>query len=279
MSTYVSQYVLKVSGRCDLACDHCYVYEHADQSWRRKPKVMAEETVGQAAKRISEHAQRHFLTGVSVVLHGGEPLLLGRERLRSLLFTLRSVIDPVTRLGLTVHTNGVQLDEGLCDLFTAYGVQVGVSLDGDRAANDRHRRFADGRSSHPQVLRALALLRRPEYRHLYAGILCTVDVANDPLAVYEAVLAQAPPRFDLLLPHATWDTRPPGGLTVTRPTQPGSGRFTSGGSRTGARCPSGSSISCSQPGKAARAGVRPSAWMLSTFSSSTPMAAGSRPTR
>lgn len=210
MSTYVSQYVLKVCGRCDLACDHCYVYEHADQSWRRKPKVMAEETVEQAAKRISEHAQRHILAGVSVVLHGGEPLLLGRERLRSLLFTLRSVIDPVTRLALTVHTNGVQLDEGLCDLFTAYGVQVGVSLDGDRTANDRHRRFADGRSSHPQVLRALALLSRPEYRHLYAGILCTVDVANDPLAVYEAVLAQAPPRFDLLLPHATWDNPPAG---------------------------------------------------------------------
>ncbi len=208
MPTYVSQYVLKVCGRCDLACDHCYVYEHADQSWRRKPKVMAPETVVQAARRISEHADRHRLARVSVVLHGGEPLLLGRERLRSLLFTLRSVIDPVSRLELTVHTNGVLLDQGICDLFAEYGVRVGVSLDGDRAANDRHRRFADGRSSHQQVLRALALLRRPEYRHLYAGILCTVDVANDPVAVYEAVLAQAPPRLDLLLPHATWDHPP-----------------------------------------------------------------------
>src|ERR1700722_18696823 len=208
MPTYVSQYVLKVCGRCDLACDHCYVYEHVDQSWRRKPKVMAPETVAQAARRISEHAHRHRLARVSVVLHGGEPLLLGHERLRSLLFTLRSVIDPVTRLGLTVHTNGVLLDERLCELFSAYGVRVGVSLDGDRAANDRHRRFADGRSSYPQVLRALALLRRPESRHLYAGILCTVDVANDPVAVYEAVVAQAPPRLDLLLPHANWDNPP-----------------------------------------------------------------------
>jgi uncharacterized protein len=208
MATYVSQYVLKVCGRCDLACDHCYVYEHVDQSWRRKPKLMALETVVQAAVRISEHADRHMLARVSVVLHGGEPLLLGHDRLRSLLFTLRSVIDPVTRLGLTVHTNGVLLDEKLCDLFSEYGVRVGVSLDGDRAANDRHRRFADGRSSYQQVLRAIALLRRSEYRHLYAGILCTVDVANDPVAVYEAVLAQAPPRVDLLLPHATWDNPP-----------------------------------------------------------------------
>jgi uncharacterized protein len=209
MSAYVSQYVIKVCSRCDLACDHCYVYEHADQSWQHKPKVMAGETVAQAAWRISEHARRHHLAWVSVVLHGGEPLLLGGKRLRSLLSTLRSAIDPVTRLGLTIHTNGVLLDEELCDLFSHYGVRVGISLDGDRSANDRHRRFADGRSSHKQVLRALALLKQPDYRHLYAGILCTVDVANDPIAVYEAVLAQAPPRVDLLLPHATWDN-PPG---------------------------------------------------------------------
>lgn len=213
MSAYVSQYVLKVCGRCDLACDHCYVYRHADQSWRHKPKFMAAKTVRQAAWRITEHAQRHQLGSVHVVLHGGEPLLLGHERLRSQLFILRSVIDPVVRLSLTIHTNGVLLDEGFCDLFAEYGVRVGVSLDGDQAANDRHRLFADGRSSHAQVLRALQLLRSPPYRHLYAGILCTVDVANDPLAVYEAVLAQAPPRLDLLLPHATWDhppARPPG---------------------------------------------------------------------
>jgi uncharacterized protein len=208
MSASVSQYVLKVCGRCDLACDHCYVFEHADRSWRHKPKVIAPETVAEAARRISEHAERHLVAQVSVVLHGGEPLLLGRERLTGLLSTLRSVIDPVTRLTLTVHTNGVLLDQELCDLFNAYGVRVGVSLDGDRVANDRHRRYADGRSSYEQVLRALALLRKDEYRHLYAGILCTVDVANDPVAVYEAVLAQAPPRVDLLLPHATWDHPP-----------------------------------------------------------------------
>jgi uncharacterized protein len=209
MSAYVSQYVLKVCSRCDLSCDHCYVYEHADQSWRQKPKVIAGKTVAQAARRIAEHARLRGLGQVSVVLHGGEPLLLGTGRMRDLLRTLRSEADPVTRLRLTVHTNGVRLDAAFCDLFSEYGVRVGVSLDGDRAANDRHRTFAGGRSSHDQVLRALALLRTPGYRHLYAGILCTVDVANDPIAVYEALLAQAPPRLDLLLPHATWDSPPP----------------------------------------------------------------------
>jgi uncharacterized protein len=217
MSACVSHYVLKASSRCDLACDHCYVYEHADRSWRQKPKVIDGATVVQAARRIAEHVRSHRLDHVSIVLHGGEPLLLGHHRLRELLRALRSEIDPVTRLALTVHTNGVLLDVGFCDLFSEFGVRVGVSLDGDLTANDRHRKFADGRSSHAQVLRALRLLRRPDYRHLYAGILCTVDVANDPISVYQALLAQDPPRLDLLLPHATWDNPPPGPPGVHAP--------------------------------------------------------------
>jgi uncharacterized protein len=208
MAFLVSQYVLKVHSRCDLACDGCYVYQHADQSWRVKPKALDEATARQAAVRISEHASKHCLDEVQVVLHGGEPLLLGHDGLHGVLHTLRSLIDPTTRLDLRLHTNGVLLDERLCELFADYDVRVGVSLDGDRTANDRHRRFADGRSSYSQARRALAVLRKPEYRHLYAGILCTIDVTNDPIAVYEALLAEAPPRIDLLLPHATWDNPP-----------------------------------------------------------------------
>ena len=213
MLTSVSQYVLKVASRCDLACDHCYVYVGPDQSWRAKPKTISLQTVRQAARRITDHARIHQLSDVHIVLHGGEPLLLGHDGLRRVISTLRSLIDPVTRLDLRIHTNGVLLDEGLCALFANYGVQVGVSLDGDRAANDRHRRFSNGQSSFFHVQRALALLREPEYREIYAGILCTIDVANDPIGVYEALLAEEPPQLDFLLPHATWDHpphRPPG---------------------------------------------------------------------
>ncbi|HXP21445.1 MAG TPA: FxsB family cyclophane-forming radical SAM/SPASM peptide maturase [Streptosporangiaceae bacterium] len=204
----ITQYVLKVHSRCDLACDHCYVYEHADKSWRVKPKAISKDAVRAAAARIAEHAATHQLTEVRIILHGGEPLLLGRDGMRMVLSALDSGITPVARTDIRIHTNGVLLDRFWCALFDEYGVRIGVSLDGDRAANDRHRRFADGRSSHQQVKRALALLRQPEHRHLYAGILCTVDLGNDPVAVYEALIAEDPPILDLLLPHATWDNPP-----------------------------------------------------------------------
>ncbi|NUT36624.1 MAG: FxsB family radical SAM/SPASM domain protein [Hamadaea sp.] len=205
----MSQYVLKVHSRCDLACDHCYIYEHADQSWRGRPRAMTAEVVRQAGRRIAEHAAAHGLARVRVVLHGGEPLLMGVAGLRSTLELLSAQIAPVAALDLGMQTNGVRLSPEFCDLFVEFGVRVGVSLDGDRPANDRHRRHADGAGSHDAVCAALALLRRAEYRSSYAGLLCTVDVENDPIAVYQALLAEQPPRIDFLLPHATWAVPPP----------------------------------------------------------------------
>ncbi|MFD9010410.1 radical SAM/SPASM protein FxsBH, inactivated beta-hydroxylase extension form [Streptomyces sp. Sge12] len=200
--------VLKVHSRCDLACDHCYVYEHADQSWRARPKVISPEVISHTASRLAEHARDHALPSVTVILHGGEPLLAGTSRLRLVCEEFGRALSGIAALDLRIHTNGLQLSRRYLDLFDEFDVRVGISLDGDRAANDRHRRFADGRTSHPLVLAAVALLRSEPYRHLYQGLLCTVDVANDPVAVLDALVELEPPRVDFLLPHGTWETPP-----------------------------------------------------------------------
>ena len=204
----LSQFVLKLHSRCDLACDHCYVYEAVNQSWRGRPMVISDEIIEQAGHRIADHAASHLLPSVQVVLHGGEPLLAGPSRLRRVVTELRSALLGVSAVDLRIHTNGVLLTEDLCEMFAEYGVKVGISLDGDRVANDRHRRYADGRSSYDKVLRALGLLSAPRFRDIYAGLLCTVNIANDPVRVYESLMDLRPPRIDFLLPHATWDSPP-----------------------------------------------------------------------
>jgi len=204
----LQQLVLKIHSRCDLACDHCYVYEHADQSWKGRPTFISEETLGKVARRFADYAEEQKLPSVSVILHGGEPLLVGPVRMRNICAELTRTIAPVTALDLRIHTNGVQLNTRHLDVFKEFDVRVSISLDGDRAANDRHRRDRRRRSSYDRVLRAIHLLRTPEYRHLYSGLLCTVDVANDPVAVHDALASLHPPRIDYLLPHSTWDSPP-----------------------------------------------------------------------
>jgi hypothetical protein len=77
----VPQFILKVARRCNLACDHCYVYEHADQSWRYQPQAMAPLSDLQPANRIGEHARAPGVPEERVIPHGGESLLAGRTHL------------------------------------------------------------------------------------------------------------------------------------------------------------------------------------------------------
>lgn len=184
------------------------MYEAADQSWSDRPRVISEEVVFETAQRLVEHAKSHTLASVQVILHGGEPLLAGPTRLRRICEQLRAALCGVCDLDLRIHTNGVQLSERYLDLFAEFNVRVGLSLDGDRSANDRYRLYADGRSSYDRVQRAITLLNEDRYRHLFSGILCTIDVRNDPIAVYDSLAATRAPHIDFLLPHATWDTPP-----------------------------------------------------------------------
>jgi len=203
----LQQLVLKIHSRCNLGCDHCYVYTGADQSWRRQPLVMSAETGLQVADRVAEHLSEHPLPEFRIVLHGGEPLLAGPAVIDRLVTAIRARAPGNIRMA--IQTNGVLLDDRFLRLFHRHTIRVGVSLDGDRSANDRHRLFNNGRSSYLAVVRALALLREERHHRIYSGLLCTIDLRNDPVATYESLLTHSPPRIDLLLPHANWAVRPP----------------------------------------------------------------------
>ncbi len=202
------QFILKLHSRCNLACDHCYVYTKADQRWRARPRVMSRSVIEQSAVRVAEHVLAHGLAEVEVVLHGGEPLLAGPDAITHLVTTMRATVP--ARVRATVQTNATLLDVDYLSLFRALDVGVGVSVDGDERANDRHRVWPDGRGSHRDVRIALARLASEPYRAGYRGLLCTVDLDNDPVATYEALLEHTPPAVDFLLPHGNWTTPPPG---------------------------------------------------------------------
>lgn len=214
----IQQYILKIHSRCNLACTYCYVYQMDDQSWRSRPRRMADETLGAAAERVCHHAVTHRLDRIEIVLHGGEPLLTGPDFLRKVVSTLRASLPPGTALTVTVQTNGVLLDTPTLDALLELGIRVGVSLDGGEATHNRYRRYPDGRTSFADVERGLRLLGGARYRRIYAGILCTVDLEEDPLKAYEQLLDFEPPRLDFLLPHGDWTRRPPGrGPDLTTP--------------------------------------------------------------
>lgn len=200
----ISQFLLKVQSRCNLACSYCYIYERGDESWRTRPRAMSDETLRAAASRIGKHATDHAIERVEVVFHGGEPLLVGMDLLRLAVGLLKDALPAGTSLEATVQTNGVLLDESTLDALGTLNIRVGVSV------HDKFRRYPDGRTSAPAVEAALRRLAEPKRRSIYAGLLCVIDLAENPLVTYERVCAFQPPRLDFLLPHGDWTNRPPG---------------------------------------------------------------------
>ncbi|OLT37385.1 radical SAM protein [Actinomadura sp. CNU-125] len=203
------QFVLKMHSRCNLACDYCYMYEMADQGWRRQPRRMSRTTIDQVAARIAEHARDAGLPRVEVILHGGEPLLAGLEHLRYAVHAINSAAGPDISAGFHVQTNGVLLNSSFLELFDEHDVYVSVSLDGDEKSHDRHRLRKNGDGSHQAVTLGLQRLTSA-HRRLFSGLLCTIDLDNDPVTTYEALLAHGPPAMDFLLPHGNWEEPPPG---------------------------------------------------------------------
>jgi uncharacterized protein len=204
-----SQFILKVHSRCNLACDYCYIYEAADQGWRDQPKIMRDDVFETACRRIADHARTFGIPAVNLVLHGGEPLMIGAARLDKFARVATDIVGSQTRLRLGMQTNGVLFDEAIASICAKWNVRVAVSVDGDRTGHNRHRRFRNGAASYEEVSAGIAVLAGDSYRHLYAGLLCTIDVSNDPIATYEALAGFNPPGIDFLLPHGNWTAPPP----------------------------------------------------------------------
>jgi uncharacterized protein len=203
------EFVLKIHSRCDLACDYCYMYTMADQSWRSQPRRMSRVVLDQSAARIAEHVRAHGLPSVKLILHGGEPLLAGPEFITYAVRSVRAAVGADAQVHVTVQTNGLGLDDRFLDLLHELDVRIGVSLDGDAAGHDLHRRRLNGQGSHGAVAAALRRLAgHPCRDELFGGLLCTIDVRNDPVASYEALLDFGPPMIDLLLPYGNWAAPP-----------------------------------------------------------------------
>jgi uncharacterized protein len=198
------EFVLKIEELCNLACDYCYMYELADQGWVNRPGRMSPETLKQVAVRLGEHARIYEMTSVRVILHGGEPLMFGPAGIASVVATLREHVP----CEISVQTNGTLLTRAMLDTLSMLRVRVGVSVDGSRDDHDRHRTYADGRPSFDKVAAGIELLR--EYPDVYGGLLCVVDLDNDPIETYKTLMSFGPARIDFLLPLFNHENRPPG---------------------------------------------------------------------
>jgi uncharacterized protein len=201
-------FLFKVASRCNLACPYCYVYRLRDQGWQSQPVFMTAETHALALNRIRDHVVAHGVPLVTIIFHGGEPLLIGPDGLDAMASRTRDRLGDVAEIRLGLQTNGTLFDERFLQVALHHGIRIGLSLDGPPRHQDKLRFYPSGRGSSERVEAAAALLR--DNPDAFGGILCVVDLDIDPADIWDYLCGFRPKSIDLLLPLSTHDHLPPG---------------------------------------------------------------------
>jgi len=188
--------LIKVASRCNINCKYCYVYNLGDTSWARMPKLVSDETIHATARSLSELLAQQQ-RGFAVVLHGGEPLLVGEERLRRILATLRNALSP--ECSLNIQTNGILITNAILDVCARHRTTLSISIDGPEHIHNRSRVGHRDQPTHAQVLRGIETLKRHSASSfLLSGLLAVIDPESDPAEVYEFLKGLDAPSIDFL---------------------------------------------------------------------------------
>jgi uncharacterized protein len=206
----VHTFIWKIASRCNLNCSYCFVYNKDDSGWKRQPRFPDEHTARAVAARMREHCDAHQKDEISVVFHGGEPLMGGLPLLERLVATVREAFvgSPVV-VKFSVMSNGLLFSEDIGDFMLSSGLTIGVSLDGPPEVHDVYRLDRKGRPTSHELEKRLELLSGP-YRPAWAGVLLVVDPATDPISTFDYIRQFDPPAIDTLLPFDNFDRRPKG---------------------------------------------------------------------
>lgn len=157
-------FMINVSQRCNLTCSYCYV-NRGDFDYPTRPIArMSAATADRIVDVIHERFPPFGVYGYH--FYGGEPLLNFESIRRIVVAAEAAAARTGTAADFHITTNATLLSPEIADFFDEHRFTVYVSIDGDEAAHDEHRKYADGRGSFRDVERNLGYLRTKKRIHL-----------------------------------------------------------------------------------------------------------------
>ena len=204
---------VKIASRCNINCTYCYMYNKGDLSFKSRPKVMSDETVDALMEKSRKHCLRHGVKRFTFVLHGGEPMLAGKEFFRKFVQKAKDVMLPEIEPVFSTQTNAILIDDDWCDLFAELGIEIGISIDGTKEANDQYRIDHKGNGTYDRVIAGLRKTQESQSlkdANIESGMLSVMNIETYPMEVYEHFKSLKVSSVDFGLPDNTYDDLPPG---------------------------------------------------------------------
>ena len=123
--------ILKLVDYCNFDCEFCR-YPH--NKFRRS---MSFETYKTTVEKACEYNIAHGCNRLSIIYHGGEPLLWGIDKFKSALKFQQDLKEKHPKLEFrnSIQTNGALLNQEWITFFKEHGFDIGISIDGPDEIN------------------------------------------------------------------------------------------------------------------------------------------------
>lgn len=199
--------ILKITERCNIDCDYCYVFNLHDASYKEHSARISLNNVDHLINFIKQAISDYQIESLGIILHGGEPLLMSKQHFISICEKLNSLNS--LKVSLTLQTNAMLIDDDWVSIFEKYNISLGVSLDGPQSINDKHRVDHNGNGSFNKVMAGIEKLKVAELNNRIKsfGILCVIDPYENPSEILNFFTRELKANsVSFLLPMDTHDT-------------------------------------------------------------------------
>jgi uncharacterized protein len=201
------QIILKVTEVCNIACRYCYFFFGGDETYKDNPAHISVETIDGLCRLLEEGTAKYRLKDILLIIHGGEPLMLKRERMAYLFARARQATRGA-QLRISIQTNAMLIDDDWVDLIAEHQAYVGVSLDGPPEINDIDRIDKKGQGTYQRTLEGIHKLQQAAQagRIRHPGMLCVVSPSGPIERIYRHFVHELGFRnIDFLLPIVDHD--------------------------------------------------------------------------
>ena len=179
---FLDTVLVKVVSNCNLNCSYCYVYNSKDISYKEQPNNMTFDTIEAVSKSLIQQSKEQDI-GFAIVIHGGEPLLLGIEKIELLLSQLRSQLTD-NKFPISIQTNGILINDDYISIFLKYNVTISISIDGNKSINDLSRLDHKYNSSYSKVIKGIDKVKNIK-SNIFTGTLSVIHPESNPSEVYK----------------------------------------------------------------------------------------------
>jgi uncharacterized protein len=145
---------------CNFNCSYCYVKGEMPKG--HKNLIMNLETARAGVETFARLVDKTENDRKMIILYGGEPLL-NTEALKEIVLCTEQCKTSGSlpeNTQILLLTNGSLLDEKIASFLGQHKVQVSVSLDGNKEANDSCRIYPDGRGTYQAVMNGISTAKK-----------------------------------------------------------------------------------------------------------------------